>query len=163
MSALTQPASRFAQLVSGGSGTARGGNHFGNMASVHPTQPVVLVVDDDELVRRLEADVLADRGFDVVEAENADEALALLRHRRDVVVVVTDIEMPGTLNGLRLAEIVRDYWPDTGMVLASGRTFPSETELPPGAVFLQKPYSIEKMAFCVQQVAKRASRGMQAG
>jgi DNA-binding NtrC family response regulator len=132
------------------------------MASVHPNQPVVLVVDDDELVRRLEADVLADQGFDVVEAENADEALALLRHRRDVAVVVTDIEMPGTVNGLRLAEIVQDYWPGTGMVLASGRTFPSEAELPPGAVFLQKPYSIEKMAFCVQQMARRASRGAQA-
>ena len=123
----------------------------------------MLVVDDDELVRRLEADVLADQGFAVVEAENADEALALLRQRRDVLVVVTDIEMPGTLNGLRLAEIVQDHWPGTGMVLASGRTFPTEEELPPGAVFLQKPYTIEKMTFCVHEVAKRASREASTG
>jgi two-component system, response regulator PdtaR len=144
-------------------GTAGRESHLDDMASVHPPLPVVLVVDDDELVRRLEADVLADQGFDVVEAENADEALALLRHRRDVSVVVTDIEMPGTLNGLRLAEIVQNYWPGTGMVLASGRTFPSESDLPPGAVFLQKPYTIEKMAFCVLEVARRVSGGPQGG
>jgi DNA-binding NtrC family response regulator len=126
------------------------------MGSLHQSK-VVMIVDDDELVRRLEAAVLSEEGFEILEASNADEALALLRERHDICVLLTDIEMPGTLNGLRLAEIVRSDWPDTGMVLASGRTFPSEAELPAGAVFLQKPYTIERMAFCVQEVAKRAA------
>jgi DNA-binding NtrC family response regulator len=116
-----------------------------------------MIVDDDELVRRLEAHALSEEGFEILEACNADEALALLRERHDICVLLTDIEMPGTLNGLRLAQIVQSDWPGTGMVLASGRTFPSDAELPAGAVFLQKPYTIEKMAFCVQEVARRAT------
>jgi two-component system, response regulator PdtaR len=77
------------------------------MASA-PGRPVVLIVEDESLLRINGAEMIADVGYDVVEAGNADEAIAILEARADIHIVFTDIQMPGSMDGLKLARFVRD-------------------------------------------------------
>ena len=76
-----------------------------------PSRQVVLIVEDEALVRMTALDMIEEAGFEILEATNADEAILLLEARRDITVVFTDIEMPGSMNGLRLAEAIRGRWP----------------------------------------------------
>ena len=99
---------------------------------------VVVLVEDEFLVRMLMADVLSDAGFRVLEASDAQEALALLEARPDVQVLVTDVDMPGPLDGLALVRIVGRSWPGVGILVVSGRIDPSPGDLPAGACFLAK-------------------------
>jgi two-component system, response regulator PdtaR len=98
----------------------------------------VLVVDDEPLVRMDLASTIEDAGFRVYEAANADDAIALLETREDIRAVVTDIEMPGSLNGLELAHYAHASR-SLKIIVASGKRNVSERDLPPGAVFLPKP------------------------
>ena len=102
--------------------------------------PVVLIVEDEALIRMNTEDVCEDAGYKVLEAPNADEALSLLEVRPDVRLVMTDIDMPGSMDGLALAHHVRRSSPQMCLVIASGKAFPSEQELPTGAVFFSKPF-----------------------
>src|SRR3981189_66382 len=104
-------------------------------------RPVVLIVEDEFLLRIDAADMIAAAGFEVVQAGNADEAIEILESRRDVTVVFTDIQMPGSMDGLKLARAVRGRWPPIKIVATSGRLDVSETDLPEGGRFLAKPYS----------------------
>ena len=104
------------------------------------TSSVVLVVEDEMLVRMIAAEVPAEAGFTVIECASAEEALAVLHARADVQVVFTDVNMPGTLDGLTLAHIVHQQWPAVGIAIGSGRIRPDPGELPPGSLFLAKPY-----------------------
>jgi CheY-like chemotaxis protein len=85
--------------------------------------------------------MIAAAGFEVVEAANADEAIEVLEARRDIMVVFTDIQMPGSMDGLKLARAVRGRWPPIKIVATSGRPDVEETDLPEGGRFLPKPYS----------------------
>lgn len=86
---------------------------------------VVLVVEDETLVRMFMADFLDEAGFKVFEAVNADEALTVLQARPDVQVVITDIEMPASaMNGLKLAQTFQERWPGVGVAISSGRERP---------------------------------------
>lgn len=105
-----------------------------------PTPAVVLVAEDEALVRMLATDVLEDAGYEVVETRNAAEALARLQERADVRAVFSDIEMPPGMNGLELARAVRERWPGMAILIASGKMRPGPEELPPGARFIPKPY-----------------------
>jgi len=109
------------------------------MASTDLNRPVVLVVDDEPLLRIYVADIIETAGYHVVEAINADEAMSILLARSDIAFIFTDIEMPGTMNGLELASAVRDRWPLIGLIITSGRYKPQEEDLPPGSWFLEKP------------------------
>ncbi|MCB5173917.1 response regulator [Microvirga lenta] len=80
---------------------------------------VILVVEDEPLVRMFLADALDDAGYKVFEAVNADEAVTLLQARPDIQAVVTDIEMPGSMNGIGLARPVRERWPGIGLLVTS--------------------------------------------
>jgi two-component system, response regulator PdtaR len=100
----------------------------------------VLVVEDDALVRIHAAEMVRDLGFDVIEASNADEAISLLEGFSDVAVVFTDIQMPGSMDGLRLIAVVRDQWPPVALLVTSGQVTPPATDLPLGARFVSKPY-----------------------
>lgn len=102
-------------------------------------QPVVLLVEDEPLVRLTQVDVLREAGFWVAEAENADEAFDLLRRRQDVRAVLTDVDMPGSLDGFEFARLVAQGWPEVGVLVISGKSFPEEGNLPPSAQFLAKP------------------------
>jgi CheY-like chemotaxis protein len=114
---------------------------------------IVLAVEDEPIVRMSMADFLDDAGFKVFEAVNADEAIALLQSRSDVQVVVTDIEMPGSMNGLELAQVVRVRWPGVGIVVTSGRVRPVSDDLMDGVVFLSKPYLPDAVIGAIQRVA----------
>lgn len=105
------------------------------------TRTTVLLVEDETMVRMLGCDVLEEAGFEVIEAANADEALAVLREREDVQVLFTDVEMPGSLNGYRLAHLTHERWPQVKVLIVSGRSHPGPGDLPPGGTFIGKPYS----------------------
>jgi CheY-like chemotaxis protein len=104
-------------------------------------RPVVLVVEDEMLLRMDAVDMIAAAGFEVVEAGDADQAIEILEARRDITVIFTDIQMPGSMDGLKLARAVRGRWPPIKIIATSGRALISETDLPEGGRFLPKPYS----------------------
>jgi two-component system, response regulator PdtaR len=101
---------------------------------------VVLVVEDDELIRMHAADMVRDLGFETIEAANADDALSLLESCSDITAVFTDIQMPGSMDGLHLVAVVRDRWPPIALLVTSGQATPPDTALPRGARFVSKPY-----------------------
>ena len=115
-------------------------------------RPVVLVVEDDFLLRIDAVDMIAAAGFEVVQAGNADEAIEILESRRDITVVFTDIQMPGSMDGLKLARAVRGRWPPIKIVATSGRDNVGETDLPAGGRFLPKPYSLMEVTGVLREL-----------
>jgi CheY-like chemotaxis protein len=110
------------------------------MGLVKSKRPMVLIVEDELLLRMNAVDTIEAAGFEVVEAANADQAIAILQARRDVTVVSTDIQMPGSMDGLKLARAVRGRWPPIKIIATSGHVGVVETDLPEGGRFLPKPY-----------------------
>lgn len=100
----------------------------------------VLVVEDEAMIRLAAMDLFVSAGYEAVEAKNADEAIRILEARTDIRVVFTDIDMPGTMDGMKLAHLVRNRWPPIRIVVASGMTIVSESQLPAGSRFFNKPY-----------------------
>jgi two-component sensor histidine kinase/ActR/RegA family two-component response regulator len=107
--------------------------------------PHVLVVEDEMMLRMRAVDIVEDAGFCSVEAVNADEALSILESRSDISLLFTDIQMPGSMDGLKLAHAVHDRWPAIKIILVSGQVSPSEAEKPADSRFFGKPLSVEKM------------------
>jgi CheY-like chemotaxis protein len=114
--------------------------------------PVVLIVEDEFLLRMDAADVIGSAGFEVVEAANADDAIEILEVRRDITLVFTDIQMPGSMDGLKLAQAVRGRWPPIKIVATSGLVDVGEKDLPEGGRFLAKPYRSEQLADMVREL-----------
>src|SRR6516162_1016727 len=110
------------------------------MGSVSGT-PVALIVEDEVIVRLHIADIVEGAGFSAVEAFNADDAIELLTSRSDIRVVITDVNMPGPMDGLKLAHAVRDRWPPVEIIVTSGLKLRCEQELPSRGIFLLKPYT----------------------
>lgn len=106
----------------------------------------ILVVKDDGLIRMDLADTLIDRGFAVFESRNADEAFEIMEQNTLIHALVTDIDMPGSTNGLELARHVAEIRPDCAITVISGRYSPSRGALPAKARFLSKPVSEEAVA-----------------
>ena len=102
---------------------------------------VILIVEDELLIRMNAVEMIEEAGFNAIEATNADEAIAILEARLDIRVVFTDIQMPGSMDGLKLAAAVRDRWPPIKIVATSGHHAIRDGELPEGSAFLQKPYN----------------------
>lgn len=98
----------------------------------------ILVVEDDGLIRMDLVDTLSDAGFRVLEAGNADQALVVLE-KNDVSALLTDIDMPGTMSGIGLANLTAARWPLLKIIVISGRYSPTQGSLPDGAKFLSKP------------------------
>jgi two-component system, response regulator PdtaR len=98
----------------------------------------VLIVEDEFLVRNFLQIELEDAGYDVVLADNADVAIAILEARTDIHLVFTDIDMPGSMDGLKLAACVRDRWPPIHIIITTGNARPRE--IPANALFIPKPY-----------------------
>src|SRR5580698_2037470 len=109
------------------------------------TIPVILIVEDEALVRLSAVGMLEDAGFRMIEAVNSDEALELLAADSDVQLLFTDVNMPGTINGLALARQVHDRWPHIGIMVASANRVPQPADMPAGSRFEQKPYSIDEV------------------
>lgn len=100
----------------------------------------VLLVEDEALIRMDIADQLMDEGYAVFEAANADEAVAILEREPFVHILFTDIDMPGSMDGLKLAAAVHDRWPPIKIVVTSGHRLVELTDIPDGSVFYAKPY-----------------------
>jgi CheY-like chemotaxis protein len=106
----------------------------------HDRNPVVLVVEDESLVRVTTLAILEESGFEAIAAGNADEAIQALETRNDIMAVFTDVQMPGPMDGLKLAQVIRDRWPPVALLVTSGKTPVIASDLPKGARFLPKPY-----------------------
>lgn len=106
---------------------------------------IVLVVEDEPLQRMDMIDMAERAGFEVLEAHDADHAIALLERRSDVRLVLADIDMPGTMNGLRLAAAVRRRWPPISIILTTAGVAPRRDEMPEDAVFLPKPLNYQRV------------------
>jgi DNA-binding NtrC family response regulator len=114
-------------------------------------QRTVLIVEDEFLIRMVLADTLADEGYDVVEAGNVLEAVAVLGHRK-IDAVITDIDMPGGLSGLDLARMMSVKHANVPVIIASGGRLLGSEELPGDAVFVPKPYGMSAMASMVDEM-----------
>jgi CheY-like chemotaxis protein len=104
---------------------------------------LVLVVEDEGLINLTAVEELRRAGFEVMSAYNADEAITLLETHSAIRLLFTDIDMPGSMDGLKLAEAVRKRWPPVRIIVTSGKRLPDS--LPDGAVFVAKPYSAAKI------------------
>ena len=103
--------------------------------------PVILTVEDEVLVSEYLREALSDIGYDVIDTFNADEAIAVLEARDDIRIIITDINMPGSMDGLKLAAVVRDRWPPIKVIVATGRERPKSDEMPSGSMFVSKPHN----------------------
>lgn len=109
------------------------------LASSQP-RPSVLVVEDEPLLRMVMVDELEEAGFNVVEARNGDEGMRALNDNPDLAALLTDIEMPGSVNGMMLARITSKLYPHAAVIVMSGRVWPGQTELPAKTKFFGKPF-----------------------
>ena len=122
------------------------------MGNAVPRRPVVLVVEDDVFLRINAVLMIEDAGFDVLEAVDADQAIEILEVRPDIHVIFTDLEMPGSMDGLKLAHAVRGRWPPIKIIATSGRVNVRTTDLPDGGRFLPKPYGPEEIVGTLREL-----------
>lgn len=125
-------------------------------------QFTVLLVEDEPLIRLFIAELLEDAGFRVVEAANGLEAQVILEAGLRVNVLLTDVDLP-VGNGFDLAHKVHETWPETEILIMSGRQWPACGNLPPGAAFLAKPCPNEAIVSHVLSAAERTRRSHQMG
>jgi two-component system, response regulator PdtaR len=124
------------------------------MSSPHP--PLILLVEDEAVVRLVAAQGLEDAGFEVIEAATAQEALEILAVRSDVGVLFTDVNMPGRLNGMDLAELVQQHWPAIKIVVTSALNL--DRTMPGDGRFITKPYSLTEMTRVVTEISASPKR-----
>jgi CheY-like chemotaxis protein len=117
---------------------------------------VVLVVEDEMLLRMRAIDMVEDAGFTSVEAGDADEAVAILEARSDVALMLIDIQMPGSMDGLKLAHTVHQRWPPIKIILVSGQLNLADTDIPPDSRFIGKPLDAAKMIVQIRTMIDRA-------
>jgi two-component system, response regulator PdtaR len=101
---------------------------------------VVLIVEDNTLIRMGAVDLVLSAGYEPLEAKHADQAIEILEKRHDIDLVFTDVQMPGTMDGIKLSHYIRDRWPPVKLIVASGIAILMENSLPVGATFFPKPY-----------------------
>lgn len=114
----------------------------------------VLVVEDDVFIMMDTVTTFEDAGLNVIGALNADAALRILEARSDITVLVTDVEMPGSMNGVLLAAVVRDRWPPVKLIVVSGHRRIEPRELPDDARFIAKPYDTRALSALVLSLAQ---------
>jgi two-component system, response regulator PdtaR len=115
-------------------------------------RPIVLIVEDEFLLRMSAVAMIEDAGFEVLEAGDADEAITMLESRSDIRLVFTDIQMPGSMDGLKLAAAVKGRWPPIKIIATSGRHLIRDSDLPEGALFLSKPYTSEGISILLHEL-----------
>ncbi len=123
-------------------------------------QPSILVLEDDEIIRALMVDVLEDFGALVTSFPSADEGMIYLERGDDPVdLIVSDIQMPGLLNGFDLSKVVAHRWPTVQVVLTSGNTHLA-AQLSSSVRFLPKPWSTQHLIDCVQTALNQQGSAM---
>ena len=117
-------------------------------------RPVVLVVEDEPLMLMDAVDLVTEAGFEAIGTKNADEAIRILESRDDIRIVFTDVNMPGSMDGIRLAHAVRDRWPPIEIIVTSGLTLANVQELlPERGIFFPKPYTSAQIASALHRLA----------
>ncbi|WP_436215456.1 response regulator [Bradyrhizobium sp. LjRoot220] len=117
---------------------------------------VVLVVEDEMMLRMRVIDMVEDAGYLSVEAVDADEAMAILQSRSDIALMLTDVQMPGSMNGLQLAHAVHERWPPIKIILASGQLKLSRSEIPLDSRFFGKPLQSDEIIAGMREMLGRA-------
>jgi two-component system, response regulator PdtaR len=117
---------------------------------------VLLLIEDEPLVRMFNADVLVEAGFRVIEASTVDEGTQLFHARPDIEAVVTDIQTPGQRDGLELAHLICHTRPQVGIVIVSGRVRPGTANLPGGVQFIAKPYKPSDLLLVLEEALRVA-------
>jgi CheY-like chemotaxis protein len=127
------------------------------MALDHSRLPhVVLVVEDEMMLRMRAVDMVQDAGYISVEAVDADEALAILQSRSDIALLFTDVQMPGSMNGLQLAHAVHERWPPIKIILASGQLKLSGSDIPQDSRFFGKPLRSDEIIAQMREMLGQA-------
>ena len=122
------------------------------MPFIEPYSPIfVLVVEDEGLMRLHAMQLVEEAGYEPVEARNADEAIAILEARKDIRIVFTDIDMPGSMDGLKLARAIRRRWPPIELILTSGHFDVEDKDLPERGRFFAKPYNDNDVISAMQE------------
>jgi CheY-like chemotaxis protein len=114
---------------------------------------VVLVVEDEPLILMLAIEMIRDAGFEPLWASNADEAIRILESPGDIRIVFTDINMPGSMDGIRLAQAVRGRWPPIKIIVMSGFSGGDLKLLPEGSQFIPKPYDADQISDALRSLA----------
>ena len=122
------------------------------MSSPTTKRLIVLIVEDEALIRMDAVEMILAAGYEVLEAANADQAIDILESRTDIAIVFTDIQMPGSIDGLKLAHAVRHRWPPVKIVTCSGHIKVIQEDLPEGARFVRKPYSKSEIAVTFREL-----------
>src|ERR1700738_4953038 len=117
----------------------------------------ILVVEDEMLLRMRAVDMVEDAGFTPIEAINADDALAILESRSDIELLFTDIQMPGSIDGLKLAYAVHERWPLIKIILVSGQLKLTDNEKPCDSLFFGKPPDVKQMIAEMQDMMGKGS------
>jgi CheY-like chemotaxis protein len=117
---------------------------------------VVLVVEDEMMLRMRVVDMVEDAGYVPVEAVDADEALIILQSRSDIALMLTDVQMPGSMNGLQLAHTVHERWPPIKIILASGQLKLSGSDIPQDSRFFGKPLQSDEIIAEMREMLGRA-------
>jgi CheY-like chemotaxis protein len=121
-----------------------------------PVPAVVLVVEDDMLLRMRAIDMVEDAGYISVEAVDADQAVAILESRSDIALLFTDIQMPGSMDGLGLAHSVHARWPPIKIILVSGQLKLASIDIPANSRFFGKPLEAKVMIAQIQSMIGHA-------
>ena len=118
---------------------------------------VVLVVEDNTIIRMGAVELVLWAGYEALEARNADEAIRILETRDDVDLVFTDVEMPGTMDGIKLSHHIRDRWPPVKLIVASGDAIIEESSLPTGSRLFSKPYDERSITDAIARLLSNES------
>jgi two-component sensor histidine kinase/DNA-binding response OmpR family regulator len=129
----------------------------GEFAVPSAVAPAVLVVEDEMLLRMRAVDIVEDAGYRPVEATNADDALAILESRSDIELLFTDIQMPGSIDGLKLANAVHERWPLIKIILVSGQLKLTDQDKPVDSRFFGKPLDVKQMITEMQDMIGNGS------
>jgi two-component system, response regulator PdtaR len=117
----------------------------------------ILVVEDEPLIRLGMLSLVEDWGYTALEAANADEAIRIIEQQPDVRIVITDVDMPGEMDGIKLAHFVRDRWPPIQLIIVSGKIGQDEADLPAGARFFGKPCREDLLLSTVRELGAMRS------
>jgi CheY-like chemotaxis protein len=119
---------------------------------IRDSKPLVLIVEDENLVRFGAVAMVEEAGYEAISASDADEAIHILEARSDVRVLFSDIQMPGSMDGLGLVWVVRERWPPVALIVTSGKSDILDTDLPAGGRFIRKPYDRSQIETLLRQL-----------
>jgi CheY-like chemotaxis protein len=113
---------------------------------------IILIVEDEGFLRLHATQIAEEAGLRVLEASGADEAISILESRDDIRIVFTDVQMPGSMDGLALARAVRDRWPPIAIIVTSGRVRPTPDLLPANVFYISKHYMAEELSALLRKL-----------